>query len=232
MSFANITAARIIGASSADEITGRPILSFVHLEFRSIVLQRITSATEETLPVIKEKFLRTDGSAIDVDVAATPFVWKNKPAVHVVFRDITERKRAEEALLERERKLRAVFDSTFQFTGIMTPDGILIDANRTALGYISANLEDVINIPFWETPWWQGNTERVQRLKEAIREAALGKFVRYEVELHGVGNTTMLFDFSIKPVFDLDGKIHLLIPEARDITDRKRTEDALQLAES
>ena len=42
----------------------------------------------------------------------------------------------------------------------------------------------------------------VLRLQEAIGSAATGKFVRYKAELQGVGNTTLLADFSIKPVFD------------------------------
>jgi len=227
--FANATAASLIGAGSADEVVGKPILSFVHPEFRQVVIQRMHTAIGEAQPVITEKFLRTDGIAIDVDVAAVPFVWKNRPAVHVVFRDISERKRAEEALMERERKIRAVFDSTYQFTAIMTPDGILTDVNSTALGYGGVQLPEVINRPFRETTWWRGNAERVQRLKDAIGEAASGKFIRYEVGLQGIGNTTMFFDFSIKPVFDQNGKVALLIAEARDITDRKRTEDAFCL---
>jgi PAS domain S-box-containing protein len=147
------------------------------------------------------------------------------------IRDITEQKRAAEALRESGEKLRAVFDSTFQFTGMMTPEGILIDVNNTALEFRGVRLEDVINRPFWETPWWQGNEARVQSLQEAIGRAASGKFVRYEAELQGAGNTTLLADFSIKPVFNPDGKVRLLIIEARDITKSKRAEEALRESE-
>ena len=106
-------------------------------------------------------------------------------------------------------------------------EGILIDANRTALEFVGARWEDVINRPFWETHWWQGNAARVLRLQEAIGSAATGKFVRYKAELQGVGNTTLLADFSIKPVFNSEGHVRLLIVEARDITKSKRTEEAL-----
>jgi PAS domain S-box-containing protein len=82
--FANITAA------TADEIMGRPILSFVHPEFCPVVLRRMVSATRETQPVLREKFLRSDGSIINVDVVAIPFAGTNKPAVNVVFRNIAQ----------------------------------------------------------------------------------------------------------------------------------------------
>ncbi len=147
------------------------------------------------------------------------------------IRDITEQKRAAEALRESGEKLRAVFDSTSQFTGMMTPEGILIDANHTALEFVGARREDVVNRPFWETPWWQGNAARVLRLHEAIGKAAMGIFVRYEAELQGAGNTTLLADFSIKPVFNSEGRVRLLIVEARDITKSKRTEETLRESE-
>lgn len=64
-------------------------------------------ATREVQPVVEEKFLRLNGSSLDVDVAATPFTWKNKPAVHVVFHDITRRRKYEEELSAANEQLMA-----------------------------------------------------------------------------------------------------------------------------
>ena len=64
-------------------------------------------------------------------------------------------------------------------------------------------------------------------MKEAITRAAHGEFVRYEVELQGAGDATAIIDFSLKPVFDPDGKVTLLIPEGRDVTERKQAEKEL-----
>jgi len=228
--YANATAFKLMGSEKSDEIVGKPILSFVYPDYHELVIKRALSATEKNLSVIQEKFIRKDGSVIDVDVVARPFVWKNKPAVHVVFRDVTARREAEKAIRDRESKVRAIFDSTFQFTGIMTPEGVLTDANRTALGFIGARLEDVINRPFWETPWWEGDEAGIKKVREAIRYAASGKFVRYESELQGKDHATMQVDFSIKPVFDADDTLRMLIIEARDITRRRIMEDEVREA--
>ena len=147
------------------------------------------------------------------------------------IRDVTERKKAEEAIRESEKRFKAIFNSSYQFTGLMTTDGTLIEANQTALDFAGIKQEEAINKPFWETRWWMGKVVRVEQLKEAIARAANGEFVRYEVELQGAGNTTAIIDFSIKPVLDPDGKVTLLIPEGRNIGERKKLEAQLMNAQ-
>jgi signal transduction histidine kinase len=52
--------------------------------------------------------MRVDGSFIDVEVATTPLVYKNKPATQIVFRNITERKQTEERILADQQQLRTL----------------------------------------------------------------------------------------------------------------------------
>jgi PAS domain-containing protein len=85
-------------------------------------------------------------------------------------RTAVERRRAQQALreltasLERqvedrtadlqrsEARLRAIFDSSYQYQGLLTLDGTVVKANTASLSRASGNLEDVIGKPFWETP--------------------------------------------------------------------------------
>ena len=148
-----------------------------------------------------------------------------------IIREAQKRRQTEEALQKSEQRFRAIFNATFQFTGLMTPDGTLIVVNQAALEFAGVPLEDVVNRPFWETPWWRGDETRVRQLQDAITRAAKGEFIRYEVELQGAGSTTAMVDFSLKPVLGQAGEIALLLPEARDITERKHAEEALQESE-
>jgi len=163
--------------------------------------------------------------------------WANRPIfdsagnlgeILCVGNDITNRRRAEEALRRSERRFRAIFDSAFQFTGLLTPDGRLIEANQALLDFAGAKLEDLTGRFLWETPCCRGNENRVKQLKEAVSRAARGDFVRYEVELTRTGDTSAIVDFSLKPVFGEGGEVALLLPEARDITLRRRAEEALE----
>ncbi|HVP94742.1 MAG TPA: PAS domain S-box protein [Methanoregulaceae archaeon] len=215
---------------SRDELMGKNVWDLLHPDDRATLQESSARRVSgEQIPsFFSARVITKTGEVREGEFSVARIVHQGEPAILGIVRDTTERKRAEAELRESEEKMRAIFDSTFQFTGMLTPEGILTEANRTALESVGARLEDVINRPFWETPWWRGNVSRIQRLKEAIGEAATGKFVRYEVELQGAGNTRTLVDFSIKPVFDSDGRIRLLIAESRDITERKRTEEKIR----
>ncbi|MEG3889582.1 PAS domain S-box protein [Microcoleus sp. Z1_A1] len=143
------------------------------------------------------------------------------------FRDITSREKVTAMLGDSQRRFRAIFDSSFQFVSLLKPDGTLLEANQTSLDFAGIKLRDVANKPFWLLPWW-GDSEKVQeQLQEAISRSAKGEFVRYEVEVQGV-NRTATVDFSLKPVADETGKIVLLLPEGRDITQSKQAQVALR----
>lgn len=161
---------------------------------------------------------------------------ENKRLVEIVsavasqLGSLIQRKRAEQALRESELRFQAIFNQTFQFVGLLSPDGTLLEANQTALDFIGCKLLDVVGLPFWETPWWDVSPDVQNRLKKAIAEAAKGNFVRYETEHRRSDGFVSTFDFSLKPVFDETGQVVLIIPEGRDITDRKQAQEELRRA--
>ncbi|PSB54071.1 diguanylate cyclase [filamentous cyanobacterium Phorm 6] len=143
------------------------------------------------------------------------------------FRDITSREKVTAMLGDSQRRFRAIFDSSFQFVSLLNPDGTLLEANQTSLDFAGIKLRDVANRPFWLLPWWGDSPEVREQLQEAICRSAKGEFVRYEVELQGA-NRTATVDFSLKPVADETGKVVLLLPEGRDITQSKQAQVALR----
>jgi len=143
------------------------------------------------------------------------------------FTDNTEHKKTETMVRENERKIHAIFDQTFQFIGILTPEGILTEANRSALKFSGIDESDVIGRQFSETPWWSHSPELQERLQKAIASAARGEFIRFEATHPAPDGTLHYVDFSLKPVMDEQGNVIYLIPEGRDITDRKKIEDEL-----
>ncbi len=144
------------------------------------------------------------------------------------LQDITDNKQAAAALKESEKLFKAVFDQAFQFIGLLTCDGIVLEVNQTSLSFGGVTHREVVGQVFWETPWWRHSRLAQVQLKEAIFQAGLGNFVRYEVGIVGAGDSKVTVDFSIKPICDEMGKVVMLLLEGRDITERKQTEEALR----
>jgi PAS domain S-box-containing protein len=156
-----------------------------------------------------------------------------------IQRDITDRHQLElerqqtaADLKQSEQKFRAVFDHMFQLIGILSPHGAVIEANQTALDAIGISLSDVVGQPFWNTPWWTHSPQLQRQLKDATVRAAAGELVRFEAEHILVDGTSIFVDFSMKPVLDEIGKVVALIPEGRDISDRKQVETQLREQEA
>lgn len=124
----------LMAASSKDELLGKPVLHLVHPGYRELVTARMkdSAAIDGSMPLTEEKFVRLNGTEVDVEVKAMPIRFDGKPAVQLIVRDITWRLQAEKELLKR----------TAQFKEIMNhlPDSVLIHqhgtivyANNTAL---------------------------------------------------------------------------------------------------
>ena len=173
---------------------------------------------------------RKDGSTYPVEISSCYVQFEGAGYSCTFFRDITERKRAESALQESENKLSAIINHHFQLTGLLDSEGRLLMANETALNLIGAGKEEVLGKYFWDTQWWSHSQRLQKKLKKAILKAAAGKFVRFEATHPDIHGAPRLHDTSFNPLLDDNGKVTHIIPEARDITDIKRTESALHQA--
>ncbi|UVO39844.1 PAS domain S-box protein [Bradyrhizobium arachidis] len=140
----------------------------------------------------------------------------------------------EERIVERtaelesnESRLRAILATSNQYQGLVNLKGELLYANRTALDGIEADSADVIGKPFWETPWFTATHGMSAAVREAFDTVLRGEAVRMEMRLRlPIGERD--FDFGMRPVLDRHGNITGAVPEAVDITERRRGEEALR----
>lgn len=113
--FANSAAVKLLGAEDVEQLVGKPAFDLIHPESQQIARERMQELQAgKSAPFLEEKFVRLDGSEVDVEVAAFPFMYFGKPAAQVVARDISLRKQAEKEraeLLASEQAARAEAES-------------------------------------------------------------------------------------------------------------------------
>lgn len=137
-----------------------------------------------------------------------------------VYTDISEQE-------EQRRRYEAVFNQTYQFSGLLEPDGTVLEANDTVLEFGGLDRDEVVRRKMWELQLFQSSQETRERAQSAIERAADGEFVHHELRLQGA-NREAVIDFSVRPVTDEQGNVIFLVPEGHDITERKEHEQAVQ----
>lgn len=143
-------------------------------------------------------------------------------AVRNMAKSLEQRVQARTAELERsERRFRTLFDSAFQFIGLLDLNGSFIEINQPALMMGGVSAKEIIGKTIWETVWFSASEASKERCQKGISKAAEGQFVRYEDEvLMGDGNKLSV-DITFKPTLDENGKIFQIIAEGRDISEAK-----------
>lgn len=142
--------------------------------------------------------------------------------------DIHDRAQAEEAARASEARLSQVINGLFTFVGLCTPDGILVEANESALTAAGLVREDVVGRPFWDAYWWNHDTGVQQQLQDAIHRARAGERSRYDVEVRVAGDQRVTIDFQIVPIVE-DGHVVALVPSALDVSERIAEHHRLQM---
>lgn len=137
--FVNEVCLNLIDVPSKSEIIGKPIMDFVHLDFKEIVLDRMQSIREgRSVGPMEQKLVTPNGSVIDVEVSPVGIIYEGKPAFQIVIKDITEQKRLRRALEESRQKYKSLFDHNPDAVYSMDSNGYFTDINPSVeniLGY-------------------------------------------------------------------------------------------------
>jgi len=134
-------------------------------------------------------------------------------------------------LRDKEARLRAIFRTTYTYQGFMSLDGTLLDANPISLAGINATLDDVIGKKFWDTPWFAGTPGMSDIVRKAVPDVAAGQTLRREIHINLPELGWRWFDFQMRPVLNGQGEIVAIVPEAVEVTERRRAEEALRQAQ-
>jgi PAS domain S-box-containing protein len=183
---------------------------------------------------MEKRYRRRDGSWVWAALTGTIVRGRDgSPDYFIaVVEDISQRKALEDRLVDAEKHLRAVLDSMYAFVGVLSPDGILLEANRAALEAAGLRAEEVLGRPFEEAYWWSYDPEVQCQLRAAVERAARGEPSRYDVVVRLGPDRYEPIDFTISPLRDDSGQVTHLVPSAIVITERVEAERASRKSEA
>jgi PAS domain S-box-containing protein len=225
--YANEAAAALSGLRPA-QLLGRPFLELIHPDDRENVGRRIASVLSEgrgNEPRLT-RLLRPDGSTLEVEARSAPIRFNGKPALQVLVRDATERRRAELALQQSEERFRLLADHSGDLVSLRAPDLTFEYASPSHTSVLGWTPEELLAQP----PFALMHPEDAARIR-AVAQPTLLRGQRSEVSLnrvrHKQGHYVWL-ESHATPVLGPDGEVQRFIVAARDVTARRALEDELR----
>jgi PAS domain S-box-containing protein len=211
--------------------TGEEMQLWVDAEHRANVMAKLRDEKE----VRDEEFrCRTKSGEIRIgQFSGTLIEINDRPHALVVIRDVTDRRRAEEALSMSEAKFRTVVEGQHVGVVLLGSKAEILFANRAAEQMFGVALEDVLGRNSSEAGLaaiYEDGTEMPFAERPGPRALATGKPVRNEVMgwRRPDSEEVLWILCEVVPLFNEDGQLDKLVVSFSDITKRKQAEDALQ----
>ena len=182
---------------------------------------------DETGDHFETRHRRKDGTTYDVEISTNGAVVSGQKLVFCVCRDITERKRADKALAEAEKKYKNLVEAASDLIWEADAQGIYTFVSPNIKDLLGYEVEEVVGkkktldfSPRKELKKWLKRFKAVTVKREA--------FSGFEVlHLHKDG-IPVIFEVSGIPHFDSEGNLKGYVGINKDITERKQMTEALK----
>ena len=245
--YANQACLNLVGASAPSQLMKREFFELVPAESRPRFQARLDTieVTGQALPPMEDRFVRLDGTVIDIEIAAAPITFEDRPAIQRVVTDVTARKNLERALVSANLQLEAILDAASQIAIIATDtDGLITTFNHGAEAMLGYAADEMIGK---RTPLMFHDSAEVgarARMLSALYERPVHGFeVFVENARHGgydegewtyirKDGTRLIVILTVTALRNPDGKAIGYLGVAKDITQRKESEVALARAAS
>jgi len=199
-------------------------------DFDYVGSEKYRQIREHGLGTVETRLKRKDGTAIDI-LLSSSYLVPGDPDSGVTFTalDITERKQAEEALIESEKRFRDVTENLQEWLWELDAEGRFTFVSPIVEQLLGYKPEELLGKHFYDN--------FIPEERERLKEKALPIFIKkqpfrefIETSLHKDGSR-VFFSTSGVPMFDNMGKFLGYRGATTDITERKKAEEALAESE-
>ena len=225
--FVNRRSAEVTGYT-IDELMQINLWDLVHPDDRGRLQDaaRRRFAGEAVPPTFTARLVTKSGELREGDFIVDLIDFHSKPAILGIYRDLTEQRKAEISLRESEEKYRILLhespDPVFSFY----PDGTYRYVNKAFADGVLKTVDEIIGKKIWDV---FDRDEADKRFGPLSRVFATGRGDVIEVRVPHPGGDRYYIT-TITPIRDETGSVITCICSSKEITDRKRAEDALRQA--
>ena len=228
--FANPAALSLVGKTGIDDLVGQSVLEMVAADHQEIFRRRLAEwRTGNSRQILDVPLRRGDGNTIDVGIVGAPLDGHTLGTVHLVLRDVTERKRAERALRESEERLSMALAGALEgvWDWNLETNAVVYSSRWTEmLGYSLEEIEP--NVSAWERLVHPDDRSRADRANESV---ARGERATYEAEFrlrHKDGHYVHVLSRGFPVRREPGGKVVRIVGTHLDLTERRQAEAALR----
>ncbi len=207
-----------------EEFDKLKIPDFEVIESTEEIARHIEKIIKKGSDTFETKHRTKEGETRDVQVSSRAISHRGRNFVQSVWRDITERKQAEKDLRESEERFRQFFENAPAYCYMISPEGIILDVNTSALKTLGYKKEEIVGEPL-NTIYAPEMLTKVKQLFTRWAETELLKNEEIVIITKGGDRHTVLLSTDV--VRDSDGKAVHSISIQRDITERKRAEEEI-----
>jgi PAS domain S-box-containing protein len=172
---------------------------------------------------------RKDGSEFQTEISLSPLDMEEGLLVVTAIRDISDRRQAEEALRDREQTYRALFEQSNDAIFLLSLEGVHLQVNQKAADMLGYAKHELVGMSFRDivaSPETQDATGRLAAL------LAGQPFPMYERSFRTKEGDTLPVEINVTLLRDSEGNPKFIQSIVRDITERKRAEQALLASEA
>lgn len=218
--FLNPATVKLFGANNEKQLIGKNIFDLIHPDYHKIVKKRASETKKHNTkePLLEEKYLTLKGKPVDVEVSAVPFEFNKKKAIQVVATNITQRKKAINALRKSEDLYRTLAEAAQDLIFVIGKDDTIEYVNSNAATFLGSTPDKIIGKKREQLFPEESDTQKTS-LEEVLKK---GKPIYKENQMIHDNDFTWQGTW-LAPIIE-NGKTLSVMGVSRDITDQKIAE--------
>jgi PAS domain S-box-containing protein len=228
LAFTNPAMSSIFGYTPEElaSLSPQEITDLVHPEDQDVFLRRLKNRLrgKPAQSHYEIRGIRKDGTLVWLDVSATSIEYNGLPAAQAIFVDVTERRKAEEALRNSEERWRSLAEDSPDYIMLLDLKGNILYINRTVPDLKREKVIGTSLFNYVPPEWHRVAKDCFKRVIET------GKADHYDTEYRTKDGEVKYFEGRVGPVFQ-ENRVAALISSSTDVTLQKKAEEELRESE-